>query len=125
MGSAIVLSRIEKKSAFRMGWILTMFDLPVLADKDRKAATKFRNDLLEDGYMMIQFSVYARPCVSFEHMDTHIARIKNIIPTAGNVRVMFMTDEQWKKSHTVIGENYKNDHRAKDPEIPQQVDFWE
>lgn len=102
-----------------------MFDLPVMTEKERKAATRFRNDLLDNGYIMIQFSVYARPCVSYEQMDTHMMRIKGLIPTAGNVRLMFMTDEQWKKSYTVIGENYRDDNRAKNPEIPKQVDFWE
>jgi len=116
---------VEKKSPFRMGWILTMFDLPVMTDEERKAATRFRNDLLSNGYLMIQFSVYARPCVSYEQMDTHIARIKSVIPTAGNVRLMFMTDEQWKRAYTVIGANYKNDNRAKDAKVPDQVDFWE
>jgi CRISPR/Cas system-associated protein endoribonuclease Cas2 len=58
-------------------------------------------------------------------MDTHIARIKTVIPTAGNVRLMFLTDEQWKRAYTVIGENYKDDNRAKDPNIPNQVDFCE
>lgn len=102
-----------------------MFDLPVVTDKERKAATKFRNDLLDNGYLMIQFSVYARPCVSYEQMDVHTARIKAIIPTAGNVRLIFLTDEQWKRAYTVIGANYKDDNRAKDPNIPSQVDFWE
>ncbi len=108
-----------------MGWILTMFDLPVMTDKERKAAAKFRKDLLDNGYLMIQFSVYARPCVSYEQMDTHIAHVKDFVPTAGNVRLMFMTDEQWKKSYTVTGENYKDDNRAKDPSVPKQVEFWE
>jgi len=115
----------EKKSPFRMGWVLAMFDLPVMTRAERRAATQFRNDLLENGYLMIQFSVYARPCVTFEQMELHVARIKDCIPTAGNVRLMFMTDEQWKKSHTVIGENYRDDNRAKDPTIPKQVEFWE
>ena len=91
-----------------------MFDLPVMTDEERKAATRFRNDLLGNGYLMIQFSVYARPCVSYEQMDTHIARIKSVIPTAGNVRLMFMTHEQWKRAYTVIGANYRDDNRAKD-----------
>ena len=108
-----------------MGWILAMFDLPVMTDPERKAATRFRNDLLDNGYLMIQFSVYARPCVSYEQMDTHIGRIKGLIPNAGNVRLMFMTDAQWKNSYTVIGENYKRGKRANDPTMPKQVDFWE
>jgi len=119
------VSRPEKKSPFRMGWILAMFDLPVMSDRERKAASRFRHDLLDNGYLMIQFSVYARPCVSYEHMDSHIARIKGCIPEAGNVRLMFMTDEQWKRSHTVIGPNYRPGQHAENPEIPKQVEFWE
>ena len=108
-----------------MGWILAMFDLPVKTEGERKVATRFRNDLLDNGYLMIQFSVYARPCVSYEQMDTHIDRIKVLTPTAGNVRLMFMTDQQWTKSCTIIGENYDQGSRAIDPNVPKQVEFWE
>ena len=114
-----------KKSPFRMGWVLVMFDLPVITDEERKAATKFRKNLLDDGYLMIQFSVYARPCVSFEHLDKHTERINRIVPAAGNVRILFMTDEQWKLSVTVIGRNYDQGKRALSPEIPKQIEFWE
>jgi CRISPR-associated protein Cas2 len=114
-----------KQSPFRMGWILVMFDLPVLTDRERKDATRFRNNLLDDGYLMIQFSVYARPCVSYEHLEKHLAKVQVFVPEAGNVRIMFMTDEQWKKSVTVIGKNYTQGKRAIDPDIPKQIEFWE
>ena len=102
-----------------------MFDLPVLTDAEKKAASRFREELLDDGYLMIQWSNYARPCVSYEQMDTHIARVKAITPEAGNVRLMFITDQQWGNSVTVIGPNYKHGSRAVDPQMPQQVEFWE
>ena len=102
-----------------------MFDLPVVRDEERKAASRFRHDLLDAGYILVQFSVYARPCVSYEQMDSHIGRIKGLIPEAGNVRLMFMTDEQWKRSYTVIGGNYRQKKNAQEPEIPAQVEFWE
>ncbi len=117
--------RIEKQSPFRMGWILAMFDLPVMTDGERKTASRFRHDLLDNGYLMIQFSVYARPCVTYEKLESHIERIKALIPASGNVRLMFMTDEQWKRSYTVIGKNYSNGRRSKDPKIPNQIEFWE
>lgn len=50
--------REMNNSPFSMGWILAMFDLPVVTKKERKVATKFRNDLLDEGFLMIQFSVY-------------------------------------------------------------------
>lgn len=128
-----------------------MFDLPVMTDEERRAATRFRNDLLDHGYLMIQFSVYARPCVTYDLLDAQIAKVKCFIPTAGNVRLIFLTDEQWKRSHTVIGGNYadankqgelllgsgvapppasgrklaRKDNREQDPKIPGQVEFWE
>lgn len=107
-----------------MGWILAMFDLPVLTDEERKTASRFREQLKDNGYLMIQFSIYARPCVSYEGMEAHIARVKAFTPEAGNVRLMFITDQQWGKSVTVIGPNYRQGKRAIDPSMPQQVEFW-
>ena len=108
-----------------MGWIMAMFDLPVLTDKQKRVASRFRMDLLDDGYLMIQWSVYARPCVSYEQMDTHIARVKGMTPESGNVRLMFITDEQWGRSVTLIGPNYRQGSRAADPKMPKQVEFWD
>jgi CRISPR-associated protein Cas2 len=116
---------IEKKSAYRMGWILVMFDLPVLTDAERRSASRFRKDLLDNGYLMIQFSIYARPCISYEQMQTHITRVKSITPEAGNVRLMFITDQQWGNSTTIVGPNYRQGNRNVDPEVPNQVEFWD
>lgn len=88
-------------------------------------ATRFRNDLIGQGFLMIQFSVYARPCVNFEQLSKHLCVIRKMVPEAGNVRLLYITDEQWAKSVTVIGPNYDQGKRAKDPKIPDQVEFWE
>jgi CRISPR-associated protein Cas2 len=108
-----------------MGWLMAMFDLPVMTDRERKVATRFRNDLLEHGFLMIQFSVYARPCVNFEQLSKHIGIIEKLVPHAGNVRLLFITDEQWHKSVSVVGPNYDQGKRSKDPKVPNQVEFWE
>ena len=68
---------------FKMGWLIVAFDLPVGTKKQRKTATDFRNFLLDDGYQMIQFSVYARACVSFARQETHIERLKKTLPSEG------------------------------------------
>ncbi len=108
-----------------MGWVMVMFDLPVMSDEERKTATRFRKQLLDDGYLMIQFSVYARPCVSYEAMDTHTRVLEKIVPAAGNVRVLFFTDVQWQRAYTVIGPNYQQGGREIDPQMPEQVEFWD
>ena len=88
-----------------MGWILVMFDLPVDTPKNRKQATKFRNALLDDGYVMMQFSVYMRACPSYDRMKKHTERLRPILPENGYVRVIFITDKQWEKSLSVISKN--------------------
>ena len=57
------LSTMDGKK-FKMGWMIVAFDLPVLTKEQKKVAAKFRKYLLNDGYMMIQFSFYARPTVT-------------------------------------------------------------
>ena len=112
-------------SPFSMGWLMAMFDLPVMTHEERRVAARFRHDLLDDGFLMIQFSVYARPCVNFEQLDKHVGSIQKVVPEAGNVRLMYITDEQWAKSITVIGPNYDQGKRAKNPKVPNQVEFWD
>ena len=109
-----------------MGWLLVCFDLPVGTKKQRRQAARFRKDLLDLGYFMMQFSVYVRTCVSYEKTAQHIERVKRIAPEAGSVTILFLTDRQWQKSVTIQFTGYKNSPRSIDPggEVPQQLTFW-
>ena len=42
--------------------VIVMFDLPVITEKEKKIATKFRKFLLDEGFIMMQYSVYSRIC---------------------------------------------------------------
>lgn len=101
-----------------MGWLMAMFDLPVLLDEERKEATRFRNALLDDGFIMIQYSVYSRPCVSMERMKKYYERVKSYAPTTGVIRLLFFTDKQWATSKLVC-------RRPKRLEkVPEQIEFF-
>jgi CRISPR-associated protein Cas2 len=104
-----------------MGWLMVTFDLPVGTKKQRKAATDFRNYLLDDGYQMIQFSVYARACVSFARQETHIERLKKNLPPEGSVRAIFVTRVQWEKSFVIHGAPAV-ETEAED--LPEQIQLW-
>jgi len=109
---------IEK---FKMGWLVVAFDLPVLSKEQRKAATGFRKFLLDDGFQMMQFSVYARPCVSFARQLTHMDRIKKGIPPEGKVRAFFVTRTQWEKAFVIYGSPAKE---VSPEQIPDQFQLW-
>ncbi len=82
-------------SGYRAMWVLVMFDLPVTSKRQRKAATGFRKDLLQDGFNMIQYSVYSRPCPTEENATVHVQRVKNALPPDGEVRILRFTDKQY------------------------------
>lgn len=85
----------NRLNAYRVMWLFVLFDLPVTSKKDRRNATKFRNDLLKDGFTMLQFSVYIRHCASKESADVHIDRIEKAIPAKGHVNIVSITDKQY------------------------------
>ncbi len=84
-------------------WLFVFFDLPVTSKEERYTATRFRNFLLKDGYMMIQFSVYARVCNGQERVDKHILRLHNSIPSKGSVRAIQITDKQYERMKILVG----------------------
>lgn len=101
--------------------MLVAFDLPTLSIEDKRRYTQFRNFLLDDGYTMLQFSVYVRPVTSFARMHTHTRRVREAVPPEGKVQVIFITEAQWQRSLVFFGPQY----RATPPEgIPDQLQFW-
>ncbi len=104
-----------------MGWIIVAFDLPTTTKEERVGAAKFRKFLLEDGYQMMQYSVYIRSMVTHSRMETHMRRLRKEVPADGSVRAIFVTESQWQRSYVVYG----TDRRAKKPESqPEQMQFW-
>ena len=87
----------------RRMWVIVFFDLPVGTKPQRTAAARFRNDLLNDGYMMIQFSVYARMCRAQEAVDKHIKRIQGFLPDTGSIRALQVTDKQYNRMSILLG----------------------
>jgi CRISPR-associated protein Cas2 len=90
-------------SAYRLMWMIVMFDLPVIEKAERKAATDFRNTLLDLGFEMSQYSVYARFCTSPAQSETLAKRIEAALPPEGKVNILFFTDKQYERVMTFYG----------------------
>ena len=63
-------------NAYKIMWLFCLFDLPTNTKSQRKRASDFRKSLIEDGFEMMQFSVYYRHCASMEDCEKHIVRIR-------------------------------------------------
>lgn len=109
----------SRLSEYRVMWVLVFFDLPTDTKKERKAAAKFRKELIQDGFTMFQFSIYIRNCPSAENAQVHIRRVKGILPDYGKVGIMSITDKQFDGMQLFIGK--KNSAL---PEVEQQLELF-
>lgn len=101
-----------KAEEVRYMWVFVFFDLPVGTKPQRNAATKFRNFLKDDGFLMLQFSVYARICRGEEAVDKHMGRVTKNLPSVGSVRMLQITDRQYGRMRLLIGESKKSEKIA-------------
>lgn len=75
--------------------ILVLFDLPMETKTQRKTYRELIKFLKSEGYIRIQFSVYAKICINFLATKTAIKRLEKIAPTEGNIRYMVITETQY------------------------------
>ena len=99
--------------------LFVFFNLPTQTKKERKAATHFRKELLNDGFTMMQFSVYIRHCASKESADVHIKRIRSCIPEKGHVSILSATDKQYGN---IV--NYWGKKDKPMPDGPKQLELF-
>ena len=85
----------SRLNAYRVMWLFVFFDLPTNTKRERKAAADFRKKLLKDGFSMMQYSVYVRHCASRESAEVHTKRVKSMLPAAGQVSILQITDKQF------------------------------
>lgn len=83
--------------------ILVFFDLPVKTKVERRKANQFRNYLLNDGYHMIQYSVYARVCNGSDAVAKHKTRLKQNLPDNGSIRMLVITEKQYEAIDILLG----------------------
>ena len=83
-------------NGYRLMWVMVMFDLPVMTKTERKAATQFRQHLLDEGFEMAQFSVYFRFTAGKEQAESLTRRIQGELPAGGKVDILYFTDKQYE-----------------------------
>ena len=92
--------------------MIVFFDIPVKTKTMVKAATKFRKSLLNDGFQMMQFSVYSRIIRNDCNVLKHLNRIKNNLPPDGSVRVLTVTEKQFASMEILVGEKTKQEEKV-------------
>ncbi|MFA6860238.1 MAG: CRISPR-associated endonuclease Cas2 [Clostridia bacterium] len=97
--------------------LMVFFDLPTKTAEDRKIANSFRRFLINDGYYMVQFSLYTRLCSTIENVGVHENRLSMNIPNKGSVRSMAVTEKQFSNIKILVGEPRKRDKKVSENQI--------
>jgi CRISPR-associated protein Cas2 len=83
--------------------MMVFFDLPVKTKLERKVATKFRKFLIDDGYHMLQYSLYVRTCNGSDAVEKHKRRLYASLPDNGSVRMLIITEKQFQNIEILVG----------------------
>ena len=84
--------------------ILVFFDLPTLTNDDKRNYRRFRKNLIKNGFIMLQESVYCKMITS----PTMEKSVNNMLmknkPPAGMVQSLLLTENQFVKMKYICGE---------------------
>ena len=77
-------------------WVMVMFDLPVLTMSERRKASRFRTDLRDLGFQMLQFSIYWKHVSGKDGVKAVCNKIEAVVPGTGSVDILQITDKQYE-----------------------------
>lgn len=88
--------------------IFVFFDLPVITPENRRNYSKFRKYLVNNGFIMLQESVYCRMALNQSAATAMVENVRKNKPPEGLVQVLSVTEKQFSKMEYITGE-FKSD----------------
>src|SRR5262245_43545936 len=113
------MTRFKALSGYRIMWVMALFDLPVLTKEERSSATKFREFLLDQGFIMMQLSCYIKFTAGKEQADALSVKIGGEVPRGGKVDILFFTDAQYGNI-----KSYRSKGQTSRPTKPDQLQLF-
>ncbi len=84
--------------------LMVFFDLPTATSENRRNYRRIRNDLILNGFFMLQESVYCRMVINEAMAKSVVARIESFKPPQGMVCAMIITEKQFSGISFIVGD---------------------
>lgn len=84
---------------------MVFFDLPNIYAKDKRNYLLFRKYLLNEGFIMMQESVYSKIVMNSQQSTLLIERLRKKAPKKGLIQVLTITEKQYSQIEYIIGEH--------------------
>lgn len=85
---------------------IVFFDLPNVYAKDKRNYHLFRKFLINEGFIMMQESVYSKLVLNSQQGSALIERIKKRAPKKGIIQTLVITEKQYSQIECIIGETH-------------------
>ena len=82
---------------------IVFFDLPNIYYKDKRNYQLFHKFLINEGFIMLQESVYSKLALNFQQAEFNVNRIKKNAPSKGIIQVLNVTEKQYASIEYIIG----------------------
>lgn len=84
---------------------IVFFDLPTNTALEKKDYRNFRKFLLNEGFIMLQYSVYSKLTLNDTQAKTVLRRLEKNKPKNGNIFVLKVTEKQFSQMNYLLGES--------------------
>ena len=100
-----ILRKLSFMKNFRYMRVIVFFDLPVLADNEKRDYRQFRKMLIKNGFIMQQKSVYSKLALNNTVAEAIKDTIRRNKPKSGLIEMLVITELQYNKIEYILGEN--------------------
>lgn len=97
-------------------WLVVLFDLSTNTSGARRSYRKFVDLLRVSGFFRVQYSVYQRYCRTIDHATSIENKVKEFLPSEGDIRILCLTDIQQKRLQA-----FKGKARVSTETVPEQL----
>lgn len=91
--------------SYRFMRLLLFYDLPTNTAAERKIAAVFRKDIIKEGFLMLQESVYCKLTLNDTVAKGVRDRLAKIKPKCGNIMLLTITEKQFNSIEFLLGSN--------------------
>lgn len=85
--------------------VIVFFDLPNVSSSDKRNYLRFRKFLINEGFIMMQESVYSRLVLNSQQSELLMNRLRRNVPSRGLIQSLIITEKQYSHIEFIIGES--------------------
>lgn len=87
--------------------LIVFFDLPMESDQNRRDYTRFHKFLIQNGFIMMQKSVYTKLVINNMTSAAVRKKVSENVPPKGIVELLEVTENQFSKIEYLVGEGQR------------------